>query len=402
MSDELLSVEDMRRIRMEWRVEAEERIRAAYLILNRMAQDIADPVLMKDIMRAFHSLKGTASMVGFRDFADFVHRVEEYCDMFRGQNPVPISHFSIELLEETLDALQDIAEGTSEEHDPVVGDAPILQKLRIATEGLSTEKDLHFTEPELPPRPAEAIKWPVLKALDEMQKDIVVCPTCPFVNDDYPSSYRKKISPAEVEKRLAALNKLNIEPCILLVDDEPGLTQVVGDLIKVILPKARLIEADTGTKALNLITSVMGDQIDLVIVDFEIVDMSGLSVLRSMHEHKSRGEIFANSMVMTGHKLAEKDWHEGLQYGVREFLLKPFGIEELLTTLIGPIREAMMSRLLVGIVSYSQRVYLGFNRLQRETDVQLQNGIRREIQAMLTQLAKAQRSLQDAQMLPFS
>jgi DNA-binding response OmpR family regulator len=194
---------------------------------------------------------------------------------------------------------------------------------------------------------------------------------------------------------------LKIEPCILLVDDEPGLTQVVGDLIKVILPRARLIEADTGTKALNLLTSVMGDQIDLVIVDLEIIDMSGLAVLRSLHELKSRAEVFANSIIMTGHKPSTKDLHEGLQLGVREFLLKPFGIDHLLTSLIGPIREAMMSRLLVSIVSYSQRVYLGFNRLEREPDTQLQNGIRREIHNMLTQMAKAQRSLQDAQMLPF-
>jgi hypothetical protein len=57
--------------------------------------------------------------------------------------------------------------------------------------------------------------------------------------------------------------------------------------------------------------------------------------------------------------------------------------------------------LLVSIVSYSQRVYLGFNRLEREQDAQLQIGIRREIHSMLTQMTKAQRSLQDAQMLPF-
>jgi DNA-binding response OmpR family regulator len=204
-----------------------------------------------------------------------------------------------------------------------------------------------------------------------------------------------------LEKQLTTLNSLKIEPCILLVDDEPGLTQVVGDLIKIILPRARLIEADSGTKALNLLTSVMGDQIDLVIVDLELMDMSGLAVLRSLHELKSRGEVFANSMIMTAHKPSEKDLHEGLQLGVREFLLKPFGIDHLLTNLIGPIREAMMSRLLVSIVSYSQRVYLGFNRLEREQDAQLQIGIRREIHNMLTQMTKAQRSLQDAQMLPF-
>jgi DNA-binding response OmpR family regulator/HPt (histidine-containing phosphotransfer) domain-containing protein len=402
MSDELLSAEDMRRIRVEWRVEAEDRIRAALLVLSRMASEAADAALMKDLMRALHSLKGTAAMVGFRDVADYVHQLEDYCEMFRGRNAVPFSHFSVELLEQALQRLQEGVETTEADRDPVLGEAPILDKVRAATEELTQEKDLHFTEHDWLPRSPDSIKWPMIQALDDLQKNLEVCGSCPLVKGSYPLSYRKHLSPDELEKQLATLNSLAIEPCILIIDDEPGLAQVVGDLIKVILPRARLIEADSGIKALNLITSVLGDQIDLVIVDLEIIDMSGLAVLRSLHQLKSRGEIFANSMIMTAHKPSEQDWHEGLQLGAREFLLKPFGIEGLLTSLIGPIREAMMSRLLVSIVSYSQRVYLAFNRLQREQDTQLQNGIRREIHSMLTLMAKAQRSLQDAQMLPFA
>jgi DNA-binding response OmpR family regulator/HPt (histidine-containing phosphotransfer) domain-containing protein len=401
MSDELLSADDMRRIRVEWRTEAEDRIRAAGVVLGRGARDEVDAPLMKDLMRVLHSLKGTAAMVGFREVAEFVHQMEDYCDMFRGQSPVPFSHFSMDLMQKAFEELQAIVETADAEHDPVVGSSEVRDELKTATEGLAREKELHFTEPELPPRSPDSIKWPVITALDELKKEITVCSSCPFITDGYRSFHSKQLNPEELEKQLTTLNSLKIEPCILLIDDEPGLTQVVGDLIKVILPRARLIEADTGTKALNLLTSVMGDQIDLVIVDLEIVDMSGLDVLRSLHELKSRGEVFANSMIMTAHKPSEKDLHEGLQLGVRDFLLKPFGMDHLLTSLIGPIREAMMNRLLASIVSYSQRVYLGFNRLEREPDAQLQTGIRREIHNMLTQMAKAQRSLQDAQMLPF-
>jgi DNA-binding response OmpR family regulator/HPt (histidine-containing phosphotransfer) domain-containing protein len=402
MGDELLSAEDMRLIRVEWRAEAEDRIRAAAEKLGRGGQVEAYAPLMKDLMRDFHSLKGTAAMVGFREVAEFVHQMEDYCDMFRGQSPLPFSHFSIELLEKALEELQEIVETTDADHDPVVGSPSVRDELKAATEGLTREKELHFTEPELPPRSQDSIKWPVITTLDELKKDLNVCPSCPFTKEGYRVLHSNQFSPGELEKRLATLNGLKIEPCILLVDVEPGLTQVVGDLIKVILPRARLIEADTGAKALNLLTSVMGDQIDLVIVDLEIIDMSGLDVLRSLYELKSRGEVFANSMIMTAHKPSEKDLHEALQLGVREFLLKPFGIDHLLTSLIGPIREAMISRLFVSIVSCSQRVYLGFNRLERQPDTQLQSGIRHEIHSMLTQMAKAQRSLQDAQMLPFS
>jgi len=401
MSAELLSAEDMRRIRVEWRIEAEDRIHRASSVMLRMKQHTADAALMKELMRALHSLKGTAAMVGFSDLAEFVHHMESYADMFRGQDAVPFSHFSLDLLESALTQLQEIVELTTPDDDPHVGEPTVMRELSRATEELAREKTLHFTAQELPTRSLDSIKWPVLQALNELQSTVSLCQTCPFVQSGYASRAQLHLKPDEVAGQLKLFNSLDIEPCILIIDDEPGLAQVVGDLIKVILPRARLIDADSGTKALNLIQSVLGDQIDLVIIDLEIHDMRGLAVLHSLHQLKSRGEIFANSILMTGHHPSEQDWRECLQWGAREFLLKPFGIEALLSSIMGPIREAIMARLLVSIVSYSQRVYLGFNRLQREADAQLQNGIQREIHSMLTLLAKAQRNLQDAQMLPF-
>ena len=129
MSDELLSADDMRRIRVEWRMEAEDRIRAATPIFRRMARGEAHDALIKDLMRALHSLKGTASMVGFRDVADFVHHMEDYCDMFRGQNPLPFSHISVELLTKAMNKLLEMVERTDADHDPALESFAVLNEL---------------------------------------------------------------------------------------------------------------------------------------------------------------------------------------------------------------------------------------------------------------------------------
>jgi hypothetical protein len=79
----------------------------------------------------------------------------------------------------------------------------------------------------------------------------------------------------------------------------------------------RTIEADTEARALHLIKSVMCDPFDLVMIALEIVDMSGLAVLRSLHQLKSRGINSSHACVH-------------------------------------PLRDAMISRLLISIVSYSR------------------------------------------------
>ncbi|HYX33484.1 MAG TPA: Hpt domain-containing protein [Oligoflexus sp.] len=401
MSDDLLSVEDMRLIRVEWRAEAEDRIKVAIAIIHRLESEAIDTHHLKELMRAFHSLKGTASMVGFRDVAEFVHQLEDYCEMFRGKQAAPLHLLSSSLLEKILVHLQGIIARTDADHDPYVGASNIPGELQAAKEHLAEARHSWVMEAAAPVRSPASIAWPA-PANREEDPPPEICVSCPFIKNQNSSYLRPKLGAAELENKLTLLHKFNIEPCILIVDNETGLAQIVGNLIQVILPRARWVEADSGTKALNLLTSVMGDQIDLVMIDSELLDGNDFSVLRALHELKSRSEIFANSMIMTVQKRAGSDGKEALQLGVREFLIKPFGVEELLPCLIGPIREAMTSRLLVSIVSYSQRAYLALNRLQREVDPQLQTGIQREIHNLASLLARAQKNLQDAQMLPYA
>lgn len=402
MSEEVFTAEDVRRIRVEWRVEAEDRINAATIILGRMQSQSPDESHMKELMRALHSLKGTAAMVGFRDISEYTHQMEEYCDMFRGQNAVPLSHLSVDLLDSAMATLNTAVEVMNPDQDPKVEDTKALNAIKTALNQLHAERVLHFTEPDLPQRAPDPVKWPVIKALDQMQNMNAVCESCPFIRSGWPSLSRKIMDPQDIQNQLDSLNKLTIEPCVLVIDDETDVTLVVGDLIRSILPRARIIEADSGTKALNLLKSVMGDQIDLVVTDLVMPEIGGLDVLRCIQQLKSRGELFANTMVMTAYKPMERDWRDCLQFGVRDFLVKPFGVQEMLNSLLAPIREAMMNRLLSNIVSYSQRVYLGFNRMEREDDQQVQHGIKREVHNLMMLLAKAQKNLADAQVLPLS
>jgi|GEM_PF-5727224 len=401
MSEEILTAEDIRRIRLEWRTEAEDRIAAAVYVLTNMQKSYPDPQNLKELMRALHSLKGTAAMVGFREFADFTHHLEEYCELFRGTEALPFSHFSVELLQSGVNELVISIESMDPDQDPVIQNAATLQKIDQVVFQLAQEKSLHFTAPDLPLRPPETILWPLLKALDSLHESPIICENCPYAVNHKTILTPKKTDPQDLKERLLTLNPLDIEPCILVIDDEPELSGLVGDLIRSILPKARIIETDMPQKAFNLLQSVMGDQIDLVITDLIMHEINGLDVTRFVMQLRNQGNLFATTMIMTAARPTEKDFRDCLQLGVREFLIKPFGVEELMQNLLPSIRDAMINRLLSSIFSYSQRVYLGFNRLERETDIQLQNGIKREVHELLLLMAKAQKNLQQAQTLPY-
>ncbi len=400
MSEEILTAEDIRRFRMEWRTEAEDRIATANDVLTKMQKTYPDPQNLKEFMRALHSMKGTSAMLGFREIADFNHHLEEYCELFRGTEALPFSHFSPELLQSGINELLNSIESMDPDQDPVIQNPTTLQKIDQVVCQLAQERAQHFTAPDLPQRPPETTPWPLLKALDSLQKTPPICEHCPYGSGPTAIMAPKKYDSEDLKVRLLALNALDIEPCILVIDDQPEISGLVGALIRSILPKARIIETDMARKAFNLLQSVMGDQIDLVITDLLMPEINGLEVTRLVAQLKNQGSLFANTMIMTAARPNEKDFQDSLQLGVREFLLKPFGVEELMHSLIPSIRDAMINRLLTSIFSYSQRVYLGFNRLERETDIQLKSGIKREVHELLLLMAKAQKSLQQAQALP--
>lgn len=106
---------------------------------------------------------------------------------------------------------------------------------------------------------------------------------------------------------------------ILLVEDDPKLAE---DLIAWLKTENNTVEhADNGQFALDLLKSY---HFDLMILDWDIPEVSGIEVCRSLRQHNNHIPI----LMLTGKgELSDKE--TGLDSGCDDYLAKPFNVREL-------------------------------------------------------------------------
>ena len=116
---------------------------------------------------------------------------------------------------------------------------------------------------------------------------------------------------------------------ILIIDDSDALRS----LLESILPFAgyRAVSAATGREGLKLVEQT---QPDVILTDLELPDMSGLKILEDLNE---RG-ITIPTIMMTGYG-SEGIAARALQLGVRDYLIKPFTTEEVLSSIERALAE---------------------------------------------------------------
>lgn len=89
--------------------EVDELIEDSEEVLVALEQDVANEDLINEIFRTFHSIKGSAGVVGFSDMAHFAHGVENVLDRVR-QGELRISKNLISLVLESIDILKSYIE----------------------------------------------------------------------------------------------------------------------------------------------------------------------------------------------------------------------------------------------------------------------------------------------------
>lgn len=85
--------------------EVDELIEDAEEVLVALEQDVENTDMVNEIFRIFHSIKGSAGVVGFSDMAHFSHGVENVLDRVR-QGELKISKNLISLVLESIDILK--------------------------------------------------------------------------------------------------------------------------------------------------------------------------------------------------------------------------------------------------------------------------------------------------------
>ena len=116
---------------------------------------------------------------------------------------------------------------------------------------------------------------------------------------------------------------------ILVVDDDSQIRRVMRNALS--SHGYTIIEARNGEEALK---KVRAERLDLIILDLNMPDMDGIEVCREIR-------VVSNlPIIMLTVRSAEKDKVRALDAGADDYVVKPFGIDELLARIRAALRRA--------------------------------------------------------------
>jgi two-component system KDP operon response regulator KdpE len=127
---------------------------------------------------------------------------------------------------------------------------------------------------------------------------------------------------------------------ILVVDDEPQIRRVLRTTLS--SDGYTVLEARTGDEALEQIRKA---HVDLILLD---VNMPGRSGLDTCREIRSSGDV---PIIMLTVRNTERDKVLALDAGADDYVVKPFGVEELMARIRASLRRAAPSESLPAFVS---------------------------------------------------
>ncbi len=119
------------------------------------------------------------------------------------------------------------------------------------------------------------------------------------------------------------------EALVLSVDDEAGILRLVK--LELTAQGFRVITASNGADALVLIE---GQRPDVILLDVVMPDLSGFELLRSIRER------WETPVIMVTARDREMDKVRGLEAGADDYIVKPFGAEEMGARIRAVLRRA--------------------------------------------------------------
>jgi two-component system OmpR family response regulator len=117
---------------------------------------------------------------------------------------------------------------------------------------------------------------------------------------------------------------------IMIVDDEAGVRDLLRDTLKI--AGFQTIEADNGMSALTLLRS---HRPDLIIIDINMPLMDGFELVERL---RGTGDLVP--VLMLTARGDHKDISRGLTIGADDYVVKPFGLEELILRVKAIIRRS--------------------------------------------------------------
>lgn len=141
--------------------------------------------------------------------------------------------------------------------------------------------------------------------------------------------------------------KTGRQETILVVEDDPTLRMGLRATLR--SEGFRVIVAATGTEGRHL---AMSEHPDLVLLDVMLPGINGFEILRDLRQHDPNVPV-----IMLTAKGEEQDKVQGLKLGADDYVVKPFGVSELLARVDANLRrsrlaDASMAVLEVGVARF--------------------------------------------------
>ena len=125
-----------------------------------------------------------------------------------------------------------------------------------------------------------------------------------------------------------------MEMNVLVVDNEKGFASILADHLK-----TKSINAESVYSGRDALSSVMAFKPDVIILDIQMPDVSGVEVLTRIKESDPAIEI----IVLTGNGSFDVGI-ECMQLGAFDYLMKPVDLDQLLETIESAYLNAISGR----------------------------------------------------------
>jgi two-component system OmpR family response regulator len=116
---------------------------------------------------------------------------------------------------------------------------------------------------------------------------------------------------------------------VLVVDDDAAMRDVVGSYLE-----SHNFQVSLAVDGRAMKRVLVSQPIDLVILDLKLAEEDGLELMRDI-----TGQADVPIIVLTGHRRDEADRIVGLELGADDYMLKPFGLRELLARVRAVLRR---------------------------------------------------------------
>ncbi len=121
-------------------------------------------------------------------------------------------------------------------------------------------------------------------------------------------------------EKLRSLHGVRIVTTVLVVDDEPGVRDLLCDALRI-----AGYETETAAHGIEAFEMLRRRRADLCIVDVNMPTMDGFQFLAKLREHDTTTPV-----LLLSARDSSDDVAQGLRFGADDYVRKPFSLEELL------------------------------------------------------------------------